>query len=111
MLLGNGWYKARFGFSAFEDRGFYGNDWKLIAELHLMYTDGSEEVIGTDEIMADTTQQNFVLQSLRRRASGRHAAGSAIAEQAVFCDAPKGELTDRMSLPVTVHETFPSQKN
>lgn len=30
VLLGNGWYKARFGFSAFEDRGFYGNDWKLI---------------------------------------------------------------------------------
>ena len=25
MLLGNGWYKARFGFSAFEDKGFYGN--------------------------------------------------------------------------------------
>ncbi len=49
VLLGNGWYKARFGFSAFEDKGFYGNDWKLIAELHLMYTDGSEEVIGTDE--------------------------------------------------------------
>ena len=33
------------------------------------------------------------------------------AEQAVLCDAPKGELTDRMSLPVTVHETFPDQKN
>ena len=26
VLLGNGWYKARFGFSAFEDKGFYGND-------------------------------------------------------------------------------------
>ena len=25
VLLGNGWYKARFGFSAFEDKGFYGN--------------------------------------------------------------------------------------
>ena len=49
VLLGNGWYKARFGFSAFEDKGFYGNEWKLIAELHLTYADGSEEVIGTDE--------------------------------------------------------------
>ena len=33
VLLGNGWYKARFGFSALEDVGFYGNEWKLIAEL------------------------------------------------------------------------------
>ena len=35
VLLGNGWYKARFGFSALEDVGFYGNDWKLIAELRI----------------------------------------------------------------------------
>lgn len=27
-------------------------------------------------------------------------------EKAVFCEAPKGELTERMSLPVTIHETF-----
>ena len=26
VLLGNGWYKARFGFSALEDVGFYGNE-------------------------------------------------------------------------------------
>ena len=49
MLLGNGWYKARFGFTAKEDVGFYGNEWKLIAELHLEYADGTEDVIGTDE--------------------------------------------------------------
>lgn len=49
VLLGNGWYKARFGFAAFEDIGFYGNEWKLIAELRIEYADGSEELIGTDE--------------------------------------------------------------
>ena len=37
-------------------RGFYGNEWKLIAELHLTYADGSEEVIGTDEIVAGAAQ-------------------------------------------------------
>lgn len=49
ILLGNGWYKARFGFSAHEDIGFYGNEWKLIAELRLEYEDGTQEVVGTDE--------------------------------------------------------------
>ena len=105
VLLGNGWYKARFGFSAFEDRGFYGNDWKLIAELHLMYTDGSEEVIGTDE----TWQIRRSKISFSNLYDGEHRDDTLPdlpAEQAVLCDAPKGELTDRMSLPVTVHETF-----
>lgn len=46
VLLGNGWYKARFGFHAHENKGFYGNEWKLIAELRLEYEDGTEEVIG-----------------------------------------------------------------
>lgn len=49
ILLGNGWYKARFGFTAKEDVGFYGNEWKLIAELRLTFADGTEAVIGTDE--------------------------------------------------------------
>ena len=105
VLLGNGWYKARFGFSAFEDKGFYGNDWKLIAELHLMYTDGSEEVIGTDE----TWQIRRSKISFSNLYDGEHRDDTLPdlpAEQAVLCDAPKGELTDRMSLPVTVHETF-----
>lgn len=105
VLLGNGWYKARFGFSAFEDKGFYGNDWKLIAELHLMYTDGSEEVIGTDE----TWQVQRSKISFSNLYDGEHRDDTLPdlpAEQAVLCDAPKGELTDRMSLPVTIHETF-----
>ena len=41
--------RDRFGFTAKEDVGFYGNEWKLIAELHLEYADGTEDVIGTDE--------------------------------------------------------------
>ena len=49
VLLGNGWYKGRFGFNDPEREAYYGDEWKLIAELHLTYADGSEEVIGTDE--------------------------------------------------------------
>lgn len=48
VLLGNGWYKGRFVF----DGGYeniYGDRQKLIAELHITYEDGSNEVIATDE--------------------------------------------------------------
>ena len=47
VILGNGWYKGRFVFEGgFEN--LYGDQLKLIAELQLIYADGSREVIGTD---------------------------------------------------------------
>ena len=49
VLLGDGWYKGRFGFSQPEKKCFFGDAWKLIAEVHVDYVDGSKEVIGTDE--------------------------------------------------------------
>ena len=48
VMLGNGWYKGRFVFEGgFEN--LYGNQMKLIAELHIIYQDGSSEVIATDD--------------------------------------------------------------
>ncbi len=49
ILLGNGWYKGRFGFSDPERKEYYGSEWKLIAEIHIAYQDGTNEVVGTDE--------------------------------------------------------------
>ena len=105
VLLGNGWYKARFGFSAFEDKGFYGNEWKLIAELHLTYADGSEEVIGTDESW-QVRRSKIAFSNLYDGERRDDTLSELPLEKAVFCEAPKGELTERMSLPVTIHETF-----
>lgn len=105
ILLGNGWYKARFGFEAFEDRGFYGDQWKLIAELHLRYADGTEEVIGTDESWT-VTRSKITFSNLY---DGEHLDDTLPelpVEQAVLCDAPKGKLTERMSLPVTVYRVL-----
>ena len=48
IMLGDGWYKGRFGF----DGGYtnlYGEQLKLIAELHLAYADGTTETIGSDD--------------------------------------------------------------
>ena len=48
FAMGNGWWKSRFGFFP-TDRGFYGDDWRLIAELHVSYEDGSHEVLSTGD--------------------------------------------------------------
>lgn len=50
VALGNGWYLSRFGFfSKPGDTPYYGQEMKLIAEVHLRYEDGREEVVCTDE--------------------------------------------------------------
>ncbi|MCX4305674.1 MAG: family 78 glycoside hydrolase catalytic domain [Acetatifactor sp.] len=105
VLLGNGWYKARFGFNAREDVGFYGDEWKLIAELRLTYADGREEVIGTDESW-QVRRSNITFSNLYDGERVDDTLEALPVTAAVFCEAPKGVLTERMSLPVTVHETF-----
>lgn len=105
VLLGNGWYKARFGFASAEEKGFYGNEWKLIAEVRLEYTDGTEDVIGTDESWT-VRRSRITYSSLYDGEHRDDTLPELLQEQAVFCEPPKGELTERMSLPVTAHETF-----
>jgi alpha-L-rhamnosidase len=60
ILLGDGWYKGRFGF----DGGYtnlYGDQLKLISELHLAYADGTSEIVGSDDSWL--TQPGPVLKS------------------------------------------------
>lgn len=47
ILLGNGWYKGRFGFIRGMD-GLYGDTCKLICELHLKFEDGTQKIIPSD---------------------------------------------------------------
>lgn len=47
ILLGNGWYKGRFGMDGNEH--LYGNEFALIAELHIQYENKESEIIITDE--------------------------------------------------------------
>ncbi len=47
ILTGNGWYKGRLGYDG--DVAFYGDRFWTIAELHIHYEGGSEEVIKTDD--------------------------------------------------------------
>ena len=105
VLLGNGWYKGRFGFKDIGRVGYFGDSWKLLAELHIAYTDGTEDVIGTDESW--TVRRSTI--TFSNIYDGEHRDDTLPElppEQAVFCDAPKGKLTDRMSTPVRIRKTF-----
>lgn len=105
VLLGNGWYKARFGFDCREEKGtgFYGNGWKLLAELHLVYADETEEVIGTDESWM-VKRSRITFSNIYDGEHRDDTLPELPRERAYLCEAPKGELIGRMSLPVTVHE-------
>lgn len=105
VLLGNGWYKSRFGFSAHEDIGFYGSEWKLIAELHLQYADGTEDVVGTDDTWT-VRRSKITFSNLYDGEHRDDTLPELPEERASLCEPSKGKLTERMSTPVTVHETF-----
>lgn len=47
-VLGNGWYKGRFGFIDGLDE-LYGDRFLLVCEIRITYRDGSTEVVGTDK--------------------------------------------------------------
>lgn len=109
LHMGNGWWKGRFGFIPVE-KGFYGDDWRLIAELRVRYTDGFEQVFGTDEnwqlmrshVVAsniyDGQKIDDTLPELPMTAATLLDAAEAEASMAKLCD--------RLSLPLVAHETF-----
>ncbi|MCC2728499.1 alpha-L-rhamnosidase N-terminal domain-containing protein, partial [Blautia sp. MSK22_86] len=65
----------------------------------------SEEVIGTDESW-QVRRSKIAFSNLYDGEHRDDTLSELPLEKAVFCEAPKGELTERMSLPVTIHETF-----
>ncbi len=130
VLMGNGWYKGRFGFNAHEDKGYYGDAHKLIADLVITYADGQEEVIGTDEtwqversqitlssiydgehmdrtlpelpLEKVTLCQTFETLVKEDKAEGRTEDDINLPELSL--QIPRGKLTARYSLPVIEHE-------
>ncbi|MBA4411429.1 MAG: alpha-L-rhamnosidase [Odoribacter sp.] len=46
-ILGDGWYRGNIGWVS--QNGYYGNTLALLAQLQINYTDGTTELIGTDQ--------------------------------------------------------------
>ena len=108
VMLGNGWYNGRFGFDPDPKPHFEGGK-KLIAELHILYTDGSEQVIGTDESWA-VTRSNITFSNIYDGEQRDDTLPEKEPERAVRAEAPEGRLKDRLSLPVVIKHTLPVQE-
>lgn len=130
ILLGNGWYKGRFGFTNHEEKGYFGDAHKLIAQLVITYKDGSEEIIGTDDTwhisrskityssiydgehydatLLDAPEETVMLcRSFEELVSEGMSEGRTqddINLQELSLQIPRGELTARYSLPVKAQE-------
>lgn len=109
ILLGNGWYKGRFG-----QRGrTYGDRFAVIAELHITYEDGCHEVVKTDEdwcykgsdIEDSGIYDGEILNRLlwKNIENGWRPVEKLCSEEALN----KELLTDRYSIPVLIKEKLP----
>lgn len=108
VMLGKGWYSGRFGFNE-QTCGLYGTQMKLLAELHVTYTDGTEDVIATDESWQ--CRPAPVIDSSIYDGESYDARLIHLDDwQAVLlADAPEGKLMDRISAPVRVTEEIPGK--
>lgn len=55
VMLGNGWYKGRFGFKDTQAQHHYGDQHKLLLELHIDYVDGENVRIVSNEDWQSST--------------------------------------------------------
>lgn len=105
VMLGNGWYKGRFGFDR-SQKPYYGEEWKLIAELHLHYEDGSTEVLGTDESWK-VRRSNITFSNIYDGEWRDDTLPPAVLEEVLMTEPPKVPLVARLSTPVTIREELP----
>jgi alpha-L-rhamnosidase len=118
-MLADGWYLGELApvrwFSAIPHRGFYGDDRRLIAQLHLSYTDGSTQIIPTDGSWKINTDgyilkaDNFDGQTIdaRKRIPGWNLPGFDDASWAnVYVDHTVDKhLEAQKNEPVRIHQT------
>lgn len=103
--LGNGWYKGRFGPDR-KQKPHYGDSWKLLAQVHIAYTDGSEEIIGTDESWK-VTRSSIFFSNIYDGECRDDTLPEVAPVKAIPVEAPKGTLSERYSTPVTVRQALP----
>lgn len=104
ILLGEGWYKGRFGFDDHDDtyHDLYGNRKKAIAELYVEYEDGKTKCIRTDDTWkayASTILENSIYDGENRDDT---CADMPLTVEVLNDD--KSILTERTSQPLHITE-------
>ena len=105
ISLGDGWYKGNFGFDGGQEN-IYGDRQMAIAELHLNFADGTEEVINTDDSW-QTTSGKVTKSAIYYGEDLDDTLEITGWEPAVIIDHSKEILHDRLSLPLKVEEYLP----
>ena len=104
ILAGDGWYKSRIPFEG-SSVGFYGNDYRVLAELHIEYADGSKEVLSTDESW-QVRRSNITFSGIYDGEWQDETLPQGEVEAVAIATPLKGQLIDRLSVPVRTHEEF-----
>ncbi len=108
VMLGNGWYLGRFGFTSRPDQaGYYAKTPKLIAEIHLDYADGTSEVIGTDERW-QVGRSTICFSNIYDGEKDDTTLPAMADVPASLCSEAMAPLTDRLSPPVRIREVLPA---
>lgn len=109
ILIGDGWYKGRYGFTKY-DGGFYGKTRTVIAEVRVVYEDGSTECFGTDETWSVKKSSIFatsVYDGEKRDDTLAEENGTVVLLEDSEQRRLTSLLTDNLSVPVRTHEEFP----
>ena len=112
IMTGNGWYKGRLGYDG--DVSYYGSRFWAVAELHIAYTDGTSELIKTDEswqyrgsdIEMSDIYDGECYNRLLWEGKENPAKKAVLADDSDADDRAPGinKLRERYSLPVVVKE-------
>lgn len=105
ILLGDGWYKGRFDFESTKAT-IYGDSLKLLAEIHILYTDGSEQVVGSDESWT-VSKSNITFSGIYDGEQRDDTLEALPTEQAMLCTETLPPVQDRLSIPILEKESFP----
>ncbi|MBN1430227.1 MAG: family 78 glycoside hydrolase catalytic domain [Anaerolineae bacterium] len=106
VMLGNGWYKGRYG----ADKGvvgFYGNRFALICEMHITLEDGSEMVVVTDpswKAQPSPVIESDIFDGETYDARIPMTAQPGKAFDVKLIDIDMAKLEARRSLPVCINE-------
>ncbi len=109
-MLGNGWYKGRFGFID-ELKELYGDHFGLLCEIKITLEDGSDILLGTDESwlchpspVISSSIYDGEMYDARREVAGWSTTGCNRADYvpAVPLSPVCGPLTQRLSPPVVI---------
>lgn len=105
VILGKGWYKGRFGFRGGTEN-IYGSHLKLLLEIHLLYQDGQEEIIKTDDqwqVKTGIIGENSIYYGEDQNELADFDGPLAYS----LVDEGTKKLRERLSAPVIVEEELP----